>query len=69
MLRCVRVDLGRSRLFRCAFEAAALVSGYSISVCNKKQLYALVDAETGILLIYSLFLKKNEKPHIFGALI
>jgi hypothetical protein len=28
-------------------------------VCNKEQLYALIDAEAGIL-IYSLFLKKKD---------
>jgi hypothetical protein len=54
MLRCMRVDLGRSRSFWCASKVAALELSYSFGVCNKKQLYALVDAEAEIL-IYSLF--------------
>jgi hypothetical protein len=41
--------------FWCASKAAALALGCSVGVCNKKQLYALVDAEARIFLIYSLF--------------
>jgi hypothetical protein len=37
-------------------ELCVSVSGdLSVGVCNKEQPYALVDAEAGIFLIYSLF--------------
>jgi hypothetical protein len=40
----------------CFDETAGLVALVcSVGVCNKEQLYALVDAEAGIFLIYSLF--------------
>jgi hypothetical protein len=43
-----------------SFELCVSVSGdLSVGVCNKEHLYALIDAETEIFLIYSLFLKKG----------
>jgi hypothetical protein len=43
----------------CFDEIAGLVSLVCrVGVCNKEQLYALVDTEAEIFLIYSLFLKK-----------
>jgi hypothetical protein len=43
-----------------SFELCVSVSGdLSVGVCNKEQLYALIDAETEIFLIYSLFFKKK----------
>jgi hypothetical protein len=72
------VDLDRSRPVQCASETTALVLGYSVGVCSKKQLYALVDAEARILLIYpfskkkypALIFRQQRYPHrIEGAVL
>ena len=52
MLQCMPVDLDKSRPFWCASEAVVLVLSCIVVVYNKKQLYILVDAKAGILLIY-----------------
>jgi hypothetical protein len=56
-------DLVIELLFKCrtwelflSFQLCVSVSGdLSVGVCNKEQLYILVDTEAGIFLIYSLF--------------